>query len=132
MLKTIFEVIVCMFAIYGFITFLHELLLTFKQNMKYKSSMVRLVLIVKNQGDAIEGVLRNILQRDFIRKLMPGGRLTVLDMGSNDDTIDILRKLEKDYECIQVLKKSEKENLFKFFDEGEENNIGAEHIGRKI
>lgn len=132
MMKTIFEIVVCMFATYGFITFLHELLLTIKHNMKYKTSMVKLVLIVKNQGEVIEGVLRNILQRDFIRKLMPGGRLIVLDMGSNDDTIDILRKLEKDFEYIQVLKKSEKESLFKFFDEGDEHEVGAEHIGKKI
>lgn len=131
MLKIVFEVIVCIFATYGFVIFLHELLLTYKQNMKYKSSMIRLVLIVKNQGEVIEGVLRNILHRDFVRKLMPAGRLTVLDMGSNDDTIDILRKLEEDYECIQVLKKSEKESLFKFFDEGDEQNIRAEYIGRK-
>jgi hypothetical protein len=131
-MKTIFEIVVCMFATYGFIGFLHEILLTIKHNMKYETSMVKLVLIVKNQGEIIEGVLRNILQRDFIRKLMPGGRLIVLDMGSNDDTIDILRKLEKDFECIQVLKKSEKEGLFKSFDECEEQEIGVEHIGRKV
>ena len=132
MMRTIFELLVCMFALYGFIAFLHELLLTIKHNMKYKTSMVKLVLIVKNQGEVIEGVFRNILQRDFIRKLMPGGRLIVLDMGSNDDTIDILRKLEKDFECIQVLKKSEKESLFKSFEEVEGNEIGVEHIGRRI
>ena len=117
MLKMAFDAVMCIFAVYGFIILIHEIMLTVRHKMKYKSSMVKLVLIVKNQGDVIEGVLRNILPRDFIRKLIPGGRLTVLDMGSKDDTIDILRKLEKDYECIQVLKKSEKESLFKFFEE---------------
>jgi len=47
------------------------------------------VLIVRNQGETIEGVLRNVLPRDFIRKLMPGGKLHVLDMDSDDDTLDI-------------------------------------------
>ena len=127
-MKIIFEIIVYMFATYGFITFLHELFISIKHETQYKSSMVRLVLIVKNQGEVIEGVLRNVLQRDFIRKLIPGDRLTVLDMGSKDDTIDILKKLEKDYDYIQVLKKSEMESLFKSFDDGEEHDIGAEHI----
>jgi len=90
--------------------------------------MTKLVLIVKNQGEVIEGVLRNALQRDFIRKLMPDGRLTVVDMGSTDDTVEILKKLEMDYECIEVLKKSEMESLFGYFDEGEEQNIEVEHI----
>lgn len=132
MVKMIFEVVVCMLAAYGFMTLLHELMLTVKHNMGYKSSMVKLVLIVKNQGEVIEGVLRNILPRDFVRKLMPGGRITVLDMGSNDDTMDILRKLEKDYECIQVLKKSEKETLFKFFEDAVEHETGVEHIEKKV
>jgi len=122
MLKIIFEIVVCMFAGYGFILFVHEMLLTVKHNKKYKSSMVELVLIVKNQGHIIEGMMRNILSRDFIRKLIPGGKILVLDMDSSDETMDILRKLEKDYECIQVLKKSEKESVFKLFDEGEKRD----------
>ena len=128
MLKTIFEIIVYIFATYGLITFLHELLVNIKYNNQYRNSMIRLILIVKNQGEVIEGVLRNALQRDFIRKLMPHGRLTVLDMGSQDDTIDILRKLEKDYECIQLLKRSEMESILNSFDEDENHDVGAENI----
>lgn len=128
MLKTMFDIVVYMFATYGFIVFLHELLVSIKHSRQCRSSMTKLVLIVKNQGEVIEGVLRNALQRDFIRKLMPDGRLTVVDMGSTDDTVEILKKLEKDYECIEVLKKSEMESLFGYFDEGEEQNIEVEHI----
>jgi len=128
MLKTIFEILVYMFATYGFILFLHELLVNIKHNTQCKNSMMKLVLIVKNQGEVIEGVLKNALQRDFIRKLMPDGRLTILDMGSKDDTVDILRKLEKDYECVQVLKKSEMEIFFNSFDEDNEHTVKAEHV----
>ncbi|WP_010681203.1 hypothetical protein [Acetivibrio cellulolyticus] len=130
--RAIFEIVMCIFAAYGFVMLVHGLMMSIKHKMKYKNSMVKLVLIVKNQGDVIEGVLRNILPRDFIRKLMPGGRLIVLDMGSKDDTMDILRKLEKDYECLQVLKKSEKETLFKYFEETEERETGVDHLGRKV
>jgi len=128
MLKTMFDIVVYMFATYGLIVFLHELLVSIKHSRQYRSSMIKLVLIVKNQGEVIEGVLRNALQRDLIRKLMPDGRLTVVDMGSTDDTVEILKKLEKDYECIEVLKKSEMERLFESFDEGEEQYIEVENI----
>ncbi|AEV66884.1 hypothetical protein [Acetivibrio clariflavus] len=128
MLKTMFDIVVYMFATYGFIVFLHELLVSIKHSRRYKNSMIRLVLMVKNQGEVIEGVLRNALQRDFIRKLMPDGRLTVLDMGSSDDTVDILKKLEKDYEYIEVLKKCEMESVFESFDDKEEQYIEVERI----
>lgn len=132
MLQIIFEVMVCVLAAYGFITLIHEILLSIKhQNRGYRNSRVKLVLIVKNQGEAIEGVLRNVLPRDFIRKLMPGGKLIVLDMDSNDDTMDILRRLERDYECLEVLRKSEKELLFKYFEESDDKDTILEHTERK-
>ena len=85
--------------------------------------MIKLVLIVKNQGDTIEGVLRNVLPRNFIRKLMPGGKLTILDMGSKDDTLEILQKLEIDYPCLEVLKQGEKEAIFNSFEEERELEV---------
>jgi len=130
MLQITLEVLVCVLAAYGLITLIHESLLSAKQNRDYKNSMVKLVLIVKNQGESIEGVLRNVLPRDFIRKLMPGGKLIVLDMDSKDDTLDILRKLERDYECLEVLKRSEKEFLFKPFEEADDKGTVIEHAGK--
>lgn len=130
MLQIVLEVLVCVLAAYGLIILLHELLLSAKQSRSYKNSMVKLVLIVKNQGETIEGVLRNVLPRDFIRKLIPGGKLIVLDMGSKDDTMDILRKLERDYECLEVLKRSEMEYLFKCFEDENERSRVMEHVER--
>ncbi|TYQ15008.1 UNVERIFIED_CONTAM: glycosyl transferase family 2 [Acetivibrio alkalicellulosi] len=117
MSKTIFEVCIFVLATYGFVTLIHEIILSIKNRFRYNSSMIKLVLIVKNQGDVIEGVLRNVLPRIFIRKLMPAGKLIVLDMGSKDDTVDILKKLERDYEGVEVLKRSERETIFKSFEE---------------
>ncbi|MDQ2085111.1 hypothetical protein RBH29_01500 [Herbivorax sp. ANBcel31] len=117
MAEKVFEIVMFILATYGFVTLIHDLAVTIKNKSKYKNSMIKLVLIVKNQGDAIEGVLRNVLPRNFIRKLMPEGRLIVLDMGSKDDTLEILEKLEKDYECLEVLKKSEKDTIFNTFEE---------------
>ena len=121
-----------MLAAYGLMVLIHQFLVYIKQHNKgYRNSQVKLVLIVRNQGETIEGVLRNVLPRDFIRKLMPGGKLHVLDMDSDDDTLDILRKLEKDYECLEVLRKSEKDALFRCFEEPENNDAVWEHAKRR-
>jgi hypothetical protein len=48
---------------------------------------------------------------------MPGGKLTILDMGSKDDTLEILQKLEIDYPCLEVLRKTEKDIIFNSFEE---------------
>jgi hypothetical protein len=115
--QKVFEFIMVILATYGFLTIIYDLILTIKNKSKYQNSMIKLVLIVKNQGDAIEGVLRNVLPRNFIRKLMPGGKLTILDMGSKDDTLEILQKLEIDYPCLEVLRKTEKDIIFNSFEE---------------
>lgn len=122
MIKSIFEILLCILASYGIISLVHEIFTSIRNKIDYSNSRVKLVLIVKNQGEVIEGVLRNALSRDFLRKLIPEGRLTILDMGSKDDTLDILRKLEADYECIDVLKRNEMDSLFKCFDEHEEKS----------
>ncbi|NMB33176.1 MAG: hypothetical protein GX992_02890 [Clostridium sp.] len=130
MLQIFIEISVCVLAAYGFITLIHETALFVKQNRKYKNCMIKLVLVVKNQGETIEGVLRSVLPRDFIRKLMPGGKLTILDMDSVDDTMDILKRLERDYECLEILKGSEKDLLFRYFDVKNGEESGAECSGK--
>ena len=93
MLQIFIEISVCVLAAYGFITLIHETALFVKQNRKYKNCMIKLVLVVKNQGETIEGVLRSVLPRDFIRKLMPR-KAHDTDMDSVDDTMDILKRLK--------------------------------------
>lgn len=121
MLRIIFEIVLCILAAYGFMSLTHDLIISARNSINYENSMIKLVLIVKNQGEVIEGVLRNVLSRDTLRKLMPGAKVTILDMGSKDDTLDILRKLQEDYECLDVLKKSEKDSIFKYFEEQHED-----------
>ncbi|NLD48830.1 MAG: hypothetical protein GX660_16830 [Clostridiaceae bacterium] len=132
MLRSIFEILLCILASYGLISLVYDMVLSIRNKINYDNSMARLVLIVKNQGEVIEGVLRNALSRDFLRKLMPEGRLTILDMGSKDDTLDILRKLEVDFECIEVLKRNEMEALLKRFDEHEDKEPGTDNIKKAV
>jgi|LSQX01.3.fsa_nt_gb hypothetical protein len=131
MVKIFLEIVICILAAYGFISMVYDTVMSVRNKMDYNNSMIKLILVVKNQGNIIEGVMRNVLSRDFLRKLMPGGKLTIIDMGSKDDTLDILRKLEKDYECLDVLKKSEKDTVFKRFEEQEDKESGFDYLKKK-
>ena len=67
-----------------------------------KSDGIYVIIAVKNQENKIEGFMRSFLFRviygreEFIKNII------VTDLDSKDETINILNRLEKDYECIKV------------------------------
>ncbi|HBT47832.1 MAG TPA: hypothetical protein DEA73_08165 [Peptococcaceae bacterium] len=74
---------------------------------------IRLLLIVQNLEECIEGIIREILWRSsFIGQQL---ELVVLDMGSTDDTQAILRRFTHSYPACTVISWPEGEterNLF--------------------
>ena len=75
-----------------------------------------MVLIVKNQEEVIEGIIRNLSSADILRKAMTTEKLTILDMSSSDKTLEILNKLKSDYEYFDILEEDEKESIFAGFE----------------
>jgi len=67
MAEIIFEVATCVLAAYGLMVLIHQFLVYIKQHNKgYRNSQVKLVLIVRNQGETIEGVLRKRSSQGFL------------------------------------------------------------------
>jgi hypothetical protein len=112
MLKEIFQVTTYLLALYGFTVIVSNVVIALLKRANIKNSSVRLVLIVKNQENIIEGIVRSILMLDVLRKIMSRDRLIVVDMGSTDDTLNILSKLKNDGEYIEILKEGEKDMVF--------------------
>jgi len=115
--EIIFQFITYVLAIYGLINLVVNISDLFYKKSYSKNIKIKAVLFVKNCEDVIEGVIRNIFIGDFLRKIMSSGSLTVVDMGSTDKTLDILQRIERDYDTVDVLKESEKEKVFDFFSE---------------
>ena len=71
---------------------------------KLKSDGIYLIIATKNQEERIEGFLRMLIFRllygkeEFIKDII------VADLDSTDDTMKILTKLSKDYDCIKIAK----------------------------
>lgn len=69
-------------------------------------SLPDIVYYVKNRQDDIEAVIRTYFWKLSIEKYLNGFiRFIVVDLGSDDDTYSILKRLEKEYEFLDVFDK---------------------------
>ena len=95
----IYGIIWC-FAIYGLLVMIQEI----TRNTTYKKIEVniKLIMTVKNVEDGIENYIREIsLGRNFYNNLV------IIDLDSDDDTLKILKELEKENINMKVLSKIE-------------------------
>lgn len=67
-----------------------------------KSDGIYVIIAVKNQENKIEGFLRSFIFRVIYGKEEYIKNIIVTDLDSKDETINILNKLQKDYDCIKV------------------------------
>lgn len=115
MLRIIFEFFIYVFAIYGFIIFIVDLADSIYRRARSRDTEVKLLLVVKDQEENIEGIIRNVFLGDFPGKAMAGGRLIVVDLGSVDNTVHILSRLKQYYENMEIITKDEKEKVTSLF-----------------
>lgn len=97
----IFNTILWTLAIYG----LFEIIKTIINIYTYtnlKSDGIYVIIAVKNQENKIEGFLRNFLFRIIYGKEENIKDIIVADLDSNDETLNILNRLEKEYKNIKV------------------------------
>jgi len=95
----IYGIIWC-FAVYGILVMLQEIT---RNNTYHKiEENVKLIMTVKNAEDGIENYVRELsFGRNFYNNLV------VIDMESDDDTLCILKELEKENINMKILSKQE-------------------------
>lgn len=100
MLDFILNVIVCTLAIYGFIEIIKNVyyIITYTS---LKSDGIYLIVAAKNQEKHIEGFLRTFLFRMIYGKEDMIKQIIVTDLGSSDQTKEIIDKIELDYNQIK-------------------------------
>lgn len=106
----IIDAIIWTLALYG----LFEIIKTIIYICSYtrlKSDGIYVIVAVKNQEKQIEGFMRGILFRLLYGKEEYIKEIIVSDLDSKDNTLQILNKLEKDYDCIKVSNWKECEEL---------------------
>lgn len=107
----IFNILIYFLAFYGAVV----LVITVADSIWFRTREsfpdIRAVLLVKDGGERIEGVVRGMLSREVHRKLMIGEKLTVVDLGSKDETKKILEKLSEEYEELEIIDKADRERI---------------------
>jgi len=106
----IINTIIWTLALYG----LFEIIKTIIYICSYtqlKSDGIYVIVAVKNQEKQIEGFMRGIMFRLLYGKEEYIKEIIVSDLDSKDNTLQILNKLQKDYECIKVSNWKECEEL---------------------
>lgn len=106
MLEIIIYGIIWCFAIYGILVMMQEI----TRNNTYKKieENVKLIMTVKNVENGIENYVREIsLGRNFYNNLV------IIDLDSEDETLGILKELEKENINLKILNKVEGKEYLK-------------------
>jgi hypothetical protein len=85
---------------------------SFSKRKSSPNTGVKLVILIKNQQDKVEGIVKTILSGEMAREIISSSKLYIVDMGSEDETLKILKKLKTNYDMIEVFNKDEKELIF--------------------
>lgn len=97
----IISAIVWTLALYGLFEIIKTIIYIFSYT-NLKSDGIYMIIAVKNQESKVEGFLRSILFRFLYGKEEYIKDIIVTDLDSSDNTMKILEKLQKDYDCIKV------------------------------
>ena len=100
MLEIIVYGLIWCFALYGILVMIQEL--TRKSTYKKIEENVKLIMTVKNVEDGIENYVRELsMGRNFYNNLV------IIDLNSTDETLSILRELEKENINLKILDEKE-------------------------
>lgn len=116
MLGPVMQFVIFFLAVYGALSLVIGFVSHLQQRGGIDSFKTRLVLLVKDQEDTIEGIVRTVFMEHILRKVMSKDKLIVVDMGSKDETLAILNKLKEEYKYIEVYTNDQKEKIFETYE----------------
>ncbi len=101
MISIILKTIMSFLVIYGFATICKDIFLFFLKDKTGKDSETIIVIKVRNSQDSIESAVRTVIWKCL--NLNNGGKIhdiLIVDLGSEDDTPIIAKKLSEDYSFV--------------------------------
>lgn len=102
--------LVWLMAIYGLFSFFITIFKIIGRK-HFASEKANLILVVKDQEENIESMVRDAMNSKFVRGITLTGSFIVLDMDSKDDTLKILKRLEQQFPLLEVCSYEDKESL---------------------
>lgn len=112
----IVNAIIWTLALYGVFEIVKTIVYVYSYT-NLKSDGIYVIIAAKNQENKIEVFLRSILFRFLYGKEEYIKEIIVTDLDSKDNTIEILNKIKKDYDCIKVVNWRECKDIVDNIDE---------------
>ncbi len=103
--------ILSLLAIYGLISFFLDVFKLMGRK-KYFVDKANLVLLVNDQEQNIERMVREAMESKFVRNIAINGNFIAVDMNSSDDTLRVLKRLENQFPLLEVCSFDERECIF--------------------
>lgn len=108
MLKILLFAVLCFFAVYGIARTIITHMSARPKIAAESANIPHTVLAVRNCADYIETTVRSYMWRVMTGDMSEFlGELTVIDLGSNDETGEILSRLDKEYDCVHIVTRDE-------------------------
>ncbi len=96
-METIVIVVLSFFAAYGIVQLLVKGMLSMKLRENAEDVLTYRVITLKNCEDTAEGLIRSLAWEDIREDVI------VIDLDSTDETPEILRRLELEFDFLQVM-----------------------------
>ncbi|MHB8063913.1 MAG: hypothetical protein ACYDG2_15000 [Ruminiclostridium sp.] len=103
--------ILSLLAVYGLISLCLDIF-RLMERKRYFVEKANIVLLVNDQEQNIEGMVREAMESKFVRNIAINGSFIIVDMDSKDDTLKILKKLENQFPLVEVCSFDEKDCIF--------------------
>lgn len=100
-MNILISTVICFLAVYGALQLLIKLMTASRDRNKSVVQQAHIVLSVKNQEDTIENMIRAIAWDPR------SGEVVAIDLGSDDETPEILNRLEQEYSFLHCMNKEE-------------------------
>ena len=108
MLQLIITIVLCFFASIGMAHVYNKYISGIFKADESMLASPSIVFTVKNRQDDIEAVLRSFIWKFFLNSGTDEIiKISVVDLNSEDETIAILKKLEGEYEFLNVYNKQD-------------------------
>lgn len=113
MANTVIMTLICIFAVYGIASFVMNLGAKFMRRGKLAPEKIYTAVFFHNKAEAAEGCIRSMVLERVFSGCLEGEDIIAIDTGSCDDTMLILKKLQREYDNVYAMTYDEYINFVK-------------------
>ena len=113
MANTVIMTLICIFAVYGMVSFIMNMGAKVMRRGDLAPERIHTAVFFRNRAETAEGCIRSVVWERVFSGCLEGEDIMAVDMGSCDDTLLILKKLQREYDNVHAMTYDEYINFVK-------------------